>query len=118
MSTISHLLTSCVFAKQVWSGLLQLVGMLAQMPQLHDELFEDWWRNASLRVPGQLKKGFDSLVVLGTWVIWKHRNSCVFNGVAPSVLAVLEMVKEEALLWTMAGAKGLSMLQVIGTTVV
>jgi Zn-dependent M16 (insulinase) family peptidase len=48
---------------------------------------------------------------------WRHRNSCVFNGVAPSVPAVLEMAKEEALLWTMAGAKGLSMLLAIGTTV-
>jgi hypothetical protein len=107
-----------VFARQVWSGLLQPVGMLALTPQLHDELFEDWWRMESLRVPGQLKKGFNSLVVLGTWVIWKHRNSCVFNGVAPSVPAVLEMAKEEALLWTMAGAKGLSMLLAIGTTVI
>jgi hypothetical protein len=42
----------------------------------------------------------------------------VFNGVASRVPAVLEIAKEEALLWTMAGAKGLSMLQAIGTTVV
>jgi hypothetical protein len=67
-----------------------------------------------MRVPGQLKKGFNSLVVLGTWVVWKHRISCVFNGISPSVPAILEMVREEALLWTVAGAKGLSMLQAIG----
>jgi hypothetical protein len=42
----------------------------------------------------------------------------MFNGVAPSVTAVLEMAKEEALLWTMAGAKGLSLLQAVGTAVV
>jgi hypothetical protein len=47
-------------------------------------------------------------------VIWKHRNSCVFNDVSPSVLAVLQMAREEALLWTVAGAKGLSMLQAVG----
>jgi hypothetical protein len=91
--------------------------MLALTPQPHDELFEDRWRIASLRAPGHLK-GFDSLLVLGTWVIWKHQDSCVFNGVASRVPAVLEIAKEEALLWTMAGAKGLSMLQAIGTTVV
>jgi hypothetical protein len=67
-----------------------------------------------MRVPGQLKKGFNSLVVLGTWVVWKHRISCVFNGISPSVPAILEMAREEALLWTVAGAKGLSMLQAIG----
>jgi hypothetical protein len=72
--------------------------MLALTPQPHDELLEDWWHVASLRVPGQLKKGFDSLVVLGAWVIWRHRNSYMFNGVAPSVSAVLEMAKEEPLL--------------------
>jgi hypothetical protein len=38
----------------------------------------------------------------------------VFNDVSPSVLAVLQMAREEALLWTVAGAKGLSMLQAVG----
>jgi hypothetical protein len=37
--TISHLLTSCVFARQVWSGLLQPVGLLALMQQ--NRLFKD-----------------------------------------------------------------------------
>jgi hypothetical protein len=77
-----------------------------------------WWRIVSLRVPAQLKKGFDSLVVLGAWVIWKHRNSCVFNGVAPIVPAVLGMDKEEDMLSAMARAKGISMIQAVGTAVV
>jgi hypothetical protein len=102
--TINHLLASCVFARQVWAGLLQLAGLMELIAQPHDEVFEDWWRNASMRVPGQLRKGFNSLVVLGAWVIWKHRNSCVFNGDSPSVPTVLQMAREEALLWTVAGA--------------
>jgi hypothetical protein len=53
--------------------------------------------------------------MLGVWVIWKHRSSCVFSGAAPSVPAALLVAKEEALLWTMARAKGLSLLQAIGT---
>jgi hypothetical protein len=61
-----------------------------------------------------LKKGFDLLVMLGAWVILKHRNSCVFNGFLPSVPTVLQMAREEALLWTMARAKGLYMLQAVG----
>jgi hypothetical protein len=60
-----------------------------------------------MRVPGHLRKGFNSLVVLGAWVIWKHRNSCVFNGVPPSVPSILLMAREEALLWTVAKAKAL-----------
>jgi hypothetical protein len=39
----------------------------------------------------------------------------VFNGVTPSVPAVLGMAREDALLWTMDGAKEFSMLQAVGT---
>jgi hypothetical protein len=47
--TINHLLASCVFARQVWAGLLQPTGLMELTPQPHDEVFEDWWRNASMR---------------------------------------------------------------------
>jgi hypothetical protein len=107
-------LVSCVFTKQVWTGLFQLVALLELVPQLNDEVFNDWWRTSALRVQGQQRKCFNSLVVLGAWVIWKYRNLCVFNGRAPSVPTALQMAREEALLWTVAGAKGLSLLQAMG----
>jgi hypothetical protein len=113
--TINHLLVSCVFARQVWAGLLQQVDLLELVPQPHDEVFEDWWCTLSLWVPAQLKKGFNSLMVLGAWIIWKHRNRCLFDGLAPSVPTALHLAREEALMWTMAGAKGLSLLQAVGT---
>ena len=25
------------------------------------------------------------MIMLGAWVIWKHRNACVFEGASPSV---------------------------------
>jgi hypothetical protein len=75
-----------------------------------DEVFEDWWCTSSSHVQDQLRKGFNTLVMLGAWVLWKHRNSCVFNGAVPSVPAALLVAREEALLWSMAGAKGLSPL--------
>jgi hypothetical protein len=81
-----------------------------------DEVSEDWWRTSSLRVQEQQRKGFNSLVVLGVWVIWKQRNMCVFDGMVPSVSAALLVAREEALLWTMAGARGLSLLQAVGAT--
>jgi hypothetical protein len=73
--------------------------------------FEDWWRLSCQRVEGLARKGFNSLVILGAWSIWKHRNRCVFDGSPPSVVAHLLLAREEALLWTMARAKGLSSLQ-------
>jgi hypothetical protein len=54
-----------VFARQVWACLLQPAGLMVLTPQPHDEVFEDWWRIASMQVSGLLRKGFNSLVVLG-----------------------------------------------------
>jgi hypothetical protein len=48
--------------------------------------------------------GINSLVLLGAWILWKHRNQCVFEGDSPSVAAVLEQVGKERRLWEMAGA--------------
>lgn len=41
------------------------------------------------------KEGFNSLVALVTWWIWKHRNACVFDDIAPSVSMVLQNIKDE-----------------------
>jgi hypothetical protein len=62
-------------------------------------------------VSGLAKKGFNYLVILGAWFIWKHRNRCVFDGMHPSVAVALQLARDEALVWSMAGAKGLSSLQ-------
>jgi hypothetical protein len=110
--TISHLLVSCVFARQVWAGLLQPVGLVTLVPQPTEASFESWWRASSLQVQDeQQRKGFNSLVVLGAWVIWKHRNRCVFDGLAPCVSAALPAAREQALIWTVAGARCLSLLE-------
>jgi hypothetical protein len=49
-----------------------------------------------------------TLVALGAWWIWKHRNSCVFEGSSPSVVRVVQDIKDEEGLWCLAGAFGLS----------
>jgi len=50
----------------------------------------------------------ESLVVLGAQTIWKARNDAVFNRIAPSVDRALLLAQEEAELWKLACAKGLS----------
>ena len=55
--------------------------------------FDDWWDKAASTV--------------GAWTIWKLRNDCVFNGAAPSIPVALAQAREEAHLWSLAGAKGL-----------
>lgn len=49
-----------------------------------------------------------SLVTLGAWSLWKHRNRCVFDKCNPSAAVVLAAAREELTGWRMAGAKALS----------
>ena len=75
-----------------------------------DLSFEDWWTNASNRIIGQVQKGLNSIIILGAWSIWKHRNSCVFDGVTPNLPYVVATIQEEMHQWSVAGAQGVSHL--------
>jgi hypothetical protein len=39
-------------------------------------------------------------------MLWKMRNECVFEGAQPAISMLASRTKEEARLWTKAGAKG------------
>nr|XP_034601699.1 uncharacterized protein LOC117862274 [Setaria viridis]XP_034601700.1 uncharacterized protein LOC117862274 [Setaria viridis] len=108
---IQHLLVGCVFARQFWFQLLQQVGLATLAPQPTDISFEDWWEKVELMVGGDMRAGLNSLIILRGWTIWRLRNDCVFNGASPSVATALILAKDEAQLWSMAGAKGLSCWQ-------
>jgi len=58
-----------------------------------------------------LKKTCNSLCILGAWILWKHRNGCVFEGAAPNLQQALQSYKDEAHLWQFNGAKGLAALE-------
>jgi hypothetical protein len=72
-----HLLVSCVFARDVWLHILSKVSLQQLSPNRNDKSFEEWCKSAEKRVSEAMKKGFNSLVALGAWWIWKHRNNCV-----------------------------------------
>jgi hypothetical protein len=57
-------------------------------------------------VKREYKKGVNSLIILGAWMIWKHINDCVFEGMAPSVASIMREIK--------AGAKKLQGLGLAG----
>jgi hypothetical protein len=50
------------------------------------------------------------LCILGAWILWKHRNSCVFDGAAPNLQVALQAFQEESHLWQLSGAKRLAAL--------
>jgi hypothetical protein len=58
-------------------------------------------------VNGLTKKGLDSLIILGAWILWNHRNKCVFDGCSPNVIMSLRAADEERKKWEIVGAKGL-----------
>jgi hypothetical protein len=64
-----------------------------------------------------MKKGLNSLIILGSWLLWKLRNSIVFDGACPCLNTLLAATQDEFQLWCMAGAKDLRVFgQAIGGT--
>ena len=109
---IQHILIGCVFAKQVWFQMLSKVGLSVLAPQAADTSFEDWWIKIEKLAPTVFRKGINSLIILGAWMIWKQRNDCVFNEVSTNVQRILTHIEEEAHLWCLAGARELARLPV------
>jgi hypothetical protein len=54
-------------------------------------------------VPKQLRKGFDTLIVLMAWCIWKGRNNRVFNSAMRHATQLAIWIMEEARSWVVAG---------------
>jgi hypothetical protein len=84
--------------------------MHSLVPKPGTRSFLEWWEEASKIVTGLTKKGLDSLIILGAWSVWKHRNRCVFYNDSPSLSLILRQVDEERCRWEIAGGKGLSFL--------
>ncbi|GJN37197.1 hypothetical protein PR202_gb26125 [Eleusine coracana subsp. coracana] len=113
--TINHLLIACPFARQYRFMSLAQVGLKALAPQPTDLIFDEWWEKAWQTAPEQQKKGFNSMVALGAWILWTHRNGCVFEGLAPCMSRALTVSNDERHRWEMAGARSLSSLSVLIT---
>jgi hypothetical protein len=105
--TIQHILISCVFARQVWTLILIRLGLGALAPQPGSSRFSSWWCQGLKNIEKSSRKGFNSLIILVAWGIWKHRNLCVFEGVRPCVQSVVVAVFEEGSAWCWAGASAL-----------
>jgi hypothetical protein len=108
--TIQHILVACVFARDTWWQTLHKVGLHRLTPGLATTTFQDWWREAECQVPKNQKRGFNSLVILVAWWLWKHRNECVFDGASPNISVIMQHIHEDAVRWGLAGARDLRRL--------
>lgn len=80
--TINHILLQCVFSRQVWMVLTVAMDSPTCMPTQHDTLTE--W--CTRRNEGRLSdKDSRTILTLGLWTLWKHRNSIVFDNATPSM---------------------------------
>jgi hypothetical protein len=68
-----------------------------------------WWKRISDQLQGVTKKGLNSLVTLGLWILWNHRNGCVFDR-NPDLEEAITRAEEEMDFWKLAGVKRLALL--------
>ncbi|GJN00877.1 hypothetical protein PR202_ga18099 [Eleusine coracana subsp. coracana] len=59
-----------------------------------DEKFHKWWSYVE-DLDSTARKGLNSLIILDSWTLRKHRNDCVFNGAFPNLSTALNMAGEE-----------------------
>jgi hypothetical protein len=108
--SIDHILVGIVFARNFWFLLLGQVNLSGFAPQLGEVNTMQWWSRISEQLQGIAKKGLNSLITLGLWTLWNHRNECVFDRIKPSLEVALRRVEEDIDLWTFAGAKHLALI--------
>jgi hypothetical protein len=108
----SHIFVECVHARQVWFGCLVALGIDIAAPTVHDSL-QEWWKAARGRFRKKEKQGFDALVILITWRLWKQRNARVFNNPRKQFLVqgLVDQVLAEWTQWSVAGLGGCNRFQ-------
>lgn len=109
--TLYRLLVSCLFSCQFWFFFLSQMGLALLAPQPEATSFLDWWSSSSSSMRSSIQKGFNSLIILGAWTLWRHRNECVFGRKPPRLAAALCLAGDEILCWSAAGAKDLQLLE-------
>ena len=89
-----HILVQCVYARQVWMGVFQQLGVQANNPESHSTL-EEWWGVERARFRGRGRKQLDAL--------WKNRNTWVFGNQRQqsSTNTLIQRVTEEYHTWCM-----------------
>ena len=62
-----------------------------------------WWLQSRKQLRKQMRKPFDSLVILVTWILWKERNQRIFQKVALPITDLINLISDEMSVWGHAG---------------
>jgi len=105
--SIDHLLLLCPFSREIWFRVLSWFSWGEVAPDSQAFNLAVWWAAARKRIPRDTRKGFDSIVVLVSWLLWKERNNRTFDRRARTTQEMQVAVIDEAVMWIQAGFKGL-----------
>jgi hypothetical protein len=70
---------------------------------------KEWWMQA-IHKQGQFKKALGSIAMLISWELWNERNACIFRNNVSTSSTIVNKIKEEHALWSLAGAKAMSIM--------
>lgn len=107
---VDHNLLDCVYSPQVWHLAFSRMRInLDLLPMMLDRI-QPWWLAVRKRIPTKHRKGFDVVVMLKCWNLWKQRNARVFGNQASVCSAIdsASRIAYEMNLWSMAGWRGAS----------
>jgi hypothetical protein len=106
--TMNHLLTDCVYTREVWARLRAAISL--PQPALAETTAVDQWLGERKLIPKHLRRGFDALFLLVSWMIWKERNSRIFEWSATMPAWLPPKIFELGNAWIAAGFKRIAPL--------
>jgi hypothetical protein len=96
---------------RVWSNLKIWLAMHDIDPTSWSNMrsVKHWWMYA-VHKQGQTRKAMASIAMLVSWEICKERNARIFQNSFSTSAMIVQKMKEDATLWSLAGAKAISIL--------
>lgn len=82
-------LLACPFSWQVWYEILSWLRV-PYNPLDGEPSTSTWWLSVRQHTPKPMRKGLASATLLIPWMLWKHRNDCVFDKASPSIPTLLD----------------------------
>ncbi|KAE8813420.1 hypothetical protein D1007_09424 [Hordeum vulgare] len=106
LETPMHLFTECPWSRKIWNWTAVQAGLPSLQPTMWDGQpnFARWLQNCVSMETPRKRKGLLSLMYLTIWEISRERNRRIFQKECMSQNAFITKIKDEIILWNMAGA--------------
>lgn len=110
LETVTHMIIECPFSRGLWASVSTWSACSTLCPaQWTSDDIQTWFvdlTNTTTLNAARIR----TLISLVIWTIWRERNSRIFRGVRTTAGRLFDGLRDEAGLWSVAGAKGLASL--------